>query len=559
MASIKAEGTAQKHVLLVRGEIEKLLPNPMDTISPVVPKTDKQWRELERIKPRESGWRYSRKAGQLCVQFENPILWDDVQQAFYDGLVKGGAHDSPFITKWDKKRAADKSAEGDSVGENTTGHKKGDVIVGTTRLLTKTSKMGCYSWNLPAGPLKYNGCCPGANMAFSIKGMKADGYRKYKEDELSELERMAHAVHASTQMASGYQSAIPTDPEEIKRKFICNGCYAMKGAYGNPSVITIMQWRYRWLRGFAIPSGQFVDAMVTAITMARAHSRKELKRVAKKGDPRKLAAVPHPDYFRIHDSGDMYTPEYFEQWLAVCKHKKMRDVHFWAPSRIWTSISMAEDLQHLIDTKKIPTNLCLRPSGLFFDGPEPHVPGLSGGTSSSGITFKVRRDGKVSLDITSTGPNTWGCPAYLPEVVGGGALEKLYKPPKEKKAPKKNPCCRMNPARQSLDMESYAMFPDVDDATPEEGDKVFYDAMYDKKKKRFIVDPATGRPMVANKTNIKKHPNATVEKSQAFQAAGSCTVARDPKHAAECRVCWGTSGHKRSRFMKSLPVVYGKH
>jgi len=538
MAGKKAEGTAQKHVLLVRREIEKLLPNPMDTISPVVPDTAAQWKRLKEIPNQGHGWRYVQKAGHLCIQFENPILWDDVQQAFYDGLVKGGAHDSPFIAKWEAKRAKDKSSEGDAIGENTTGHKKGDVIVGTTRFLTRTSKMGCYSWNLPAGPPKFGGCCPGANMAFHVPGLG-------KVDPLARV-KMVNAIKRATRRAgSEFAASIPTNPAEIHKRFICNGCYAMKGAYGNPSVITIMQWRYRWLRGFALPSGMFVDTMVKAITMSRLKSAKERSKA--QGNPHKLAAIPHPDYFRIHDSGDMWSPEYLDAWMEVCRHPKMRDVHFWAPSRVWTTAAMVRDLERLIATGRLPKNLSLRPSGLFFDGPDPVVSGLDGGTSSSTITFEVKRGGKITLDITATGPQTWGCPAYLPEVVGGGALPKVPKAVKE------------NPARQAFSAKSYAMYPPIDDATPESKDKVFYDALFDKRTDRFIIDPATGRPMVANATNKKKYPKASVEKSQAFQAAGSCSVARDPKHAEECRVCWGTTGHKRSKRIKKLPVVYGKH
>jgi len=539
MAGKKAESTAQRHVLLVRKEIEKLLPNPMDTVSPKVPETDTEWKKLNAIPSQGHGWRYVKKAGHLCIKFEQPILWHDVQQAFYEGLRKGGvtSEDSEFMAKWEdhKKTSGD---TGESVGENPKGHKRGDVIVGTTRFLTRTSKMGCYSWNLPAGPPKHDGCCPGSAMAFYVKGLG--------ENVMSGV-RMKNAIRNATKYTIGYQSTIPNSVSEIRRRFICNGCYAMKGAYGNPSVITIMQWRAMWLKDFALPTGAFGQAMEQAIRLAQVQSIKERARA--KGDPRKLAAIPHPDYFRIHDSGDMFSEQYLQEWINVCK--RMKDIHFWAPSRVWTTAAMSRSVQDII-TRRLPSNLCLRPSGLFFDGPDPVIPGLAGGTSSSKIEFRTKGK-KISLDITATGPDTWGCPAYLPEVIGGGALPTPYRAPK-KKEPKANPV-----RKQAYDVEAYAMYPKVDDATPERKDMMFVKALWDKKTKRFIIDPSTGRPMVSNKDNRKLYPDAEEVRAQSFQAAGSCSVARDPNHAAECRVCWGTTGDKKSKAMKKLPVVYGKH
>lgn len=580
---MKAENTAQPHVLLVRTEIEALLPNPMDTITPVLPKTEAQWKDAERHPLQGHGWRYERHRGNVYFLFETPILSEDVAWAMYRGMVAGGftAQDSPFIARMEGKKAT--QPLGDAVGQNLDGHKSGDIIMGRSRLLVETTKMGCYSWNLPAGPLRFGGACPGANMAFDV-------------DRVSQIDPMAgvrvrNAVRRAKTYAVGkYEAAVPKRNADIARRFICNGCYAMKNSYGNPSTIVGMAWKRLWLRGFALPTGQFVPAMVGAIQVARQKCRKARKRAG--NDPRALASIAHPDFFRIHDSGDFFSREYLEAWLDICR--ALPDVHFWAPSRIWTTASLARDLERIIAQGKLPKNLALRPSGLFFDGPEPNVPGLAGGTSSGQIVFEVKR-GRIHLDIASTGPKTWGCPAYLPEVMGGGALplkltdrELLLKDAihafgqasiegskgnytllitgeesirgktvdeLRSKFDRRMAGRKSNPVRK----QSYAMYPPIDDATLEDPRYIFYDALFDPKTQRFIIDQRTGRPVVATKAAMAKHPGAVVTKAQAYQAAGACSVARDPKQATECRVCWGTSGDKRSKPMKGLPVVYGKH
>jgi hypothetical protein len=341
-----------------------------------------------------------------------------------------------------------------------------------------------------------------------------------------------------------FASSLPGGIEEAIDRFVCNGCYAMKGAYGNPSVISVMEWRRKWLEQFALPSGKFETIMEFCIRLAQYKSRKALR---KRGvmTPEQIASVPHPNYFRIHDAGDFFDKKYFEAWLRVCR--KMKDIHFWAPTRMWIHESNRKWLNEAIKAGKIPPNLALRPSGLFFDGPEPFIAGLSSGTSSSNITFRVERGGKIKLDIQASDQNAWGCPAYMPQQIGGGAVSKKKAVPKSKE-PKPNPA-----------QQSYAMYPPIDESTPENKDFVFYQALVDRKTGRYIIDPGTGRPMTATQKNVKAHPGSIIQAAQTFQAAGSCSVARDPNHAQECRVCWGTTGDKRAPSMKSLPVVYAKH
>lgn len=88
------------------------------------------------------------------------------------------------------------------------------IAINNVSALTETSKMGCYSWNLPAGPAKLGGTCPASGLGFMYS-------------TIGELERAQKALR---------------DPETVIRpqSFICNGCYALKAAYGNPSNIFFM-------------------------------------------------------------------------------------------------------------------------------------------------------------------------------------------------------------------------------------------------------------------------------------------------------------------------------
>lgn len=612
--SAKGESTAQPHVLIVRKELERLLPDPMDTITPIVPAPgdEKGWdaalKELRRIEKTTpgKGWRFSDRkpgggVGMLACRFDVPIQWMDVEAAMIRAMRNAGytAATSRMIAAHEQGKSISES--GDGVGKSTKGHKPGDIIAGHMELLTRTSKMGCYSWNIPAGPVKYGGSCPGANMLFDTKGIGLPG-----TDPLSGVRAMAALRRSKNRALAQYAKEVPLDQKDALQRFICNGCYALKGSYGNPSTILSMTWKKVWLKKFALPTGQFRSIMVQAITMSRRKVTKERKKAK---TPEKLAAIPHPDYFRIHDAGDFWSSAYLNEWFEICR--MLPDVHFWAPTRIWTATSTAKWLERMVANDAIPKNLSLRPSGLFFDAPEPQVPGLDGGTSSNSITFNVR-SGRIRLDIHATGEETWGCPAYLPEVIGGGAAKttltdkqileakgkrvfgakgfqiegrrnayvmhvmpalKKYEGTFKAKEIKGKTIEELDAKldrvlaqlagviqeNPTVPKQAYAMYPKIDDATLERKDYVFYDALYDKKAKRFIIDPETGRPMRATRENMKAHPSAIVLKSQAYQAAGSCSVARDPHKAAECRVCWGTSAGKRKKTMKRLPVVYGKH
>jgi hypothetical protein len=506
-------------------------------------------------------------------------------------LVRGGLVGTLFdryMTYGDIRRAM-RQAKTQTISEAAA---EDAVFLMQVGLLTNTSKMGCFSWNLPAGPEAHGGTCPGAQLAFYL-----DPEGKDKSDAI------AIAIERSKSHAAEQLRAEVPDAKEAVQRFICNGCYAMKNCYGTPSMVTIMEWRRAWLMGWAMPRRMFVPTMVGIIRMSQIASKKKMRRAG--SDPFALAEATHPDYFRIHDAGDMINEEYLDSWIEICE--RMPAINFWAPTRIWAHGQMAVVLEDRIRRGKIPKNLALRPSGLFFDSPAPQIPGVSGGSSSNVVSFRVDR-GKIKTSIKGAVGESWVCPAYLPTTIGGGALPsvmtvaKAAKPLSEDRKnrllavmepfveiPKKGTVFdKVKGAAKKLKAEdkqkvieyatmlmaeqngqtgrssnpaqqAFAMYPPYDAATPASKNDVFYDGVYNPRKKAFVINPNTGRPVHATEKTLSEHPGTIAVKVQEFQAAGACTVARDPNHASACRVCWGTTNDRRDGNMKSLPIVYGKH
>jgi hypothetical protein len=576
---VNAEETAQSHIIKMRPLVRAILPNPM--MGPELPNIDRDGgfdlsafkmadrEELAAQRPRGRkpyGWRFvvARK-GMLGTLFDRFVSYGDIRTV---------------LRKIDAKQIS-------------SGLPDGARFLGQTAFLTNTSKMGCYSWNLPAGPEAHGGSCPGAQLAFYLD---PDGADKTRSIEAAIRRSRSHA-------AEQLRAEVP-DVHEAVRRFVCNGCYALKGCYGNPTMIVVMEWRRMWLMDWALPRRTFIPTMIAAIKLSARDSRKDMRKAGT--DPFALASSTHPDYFRIHDAGDYINEEYFDSWLEICE--RLPSINFWSPTRIWAHGHMAAVLEDRIRRGKIPKNLALRPSGLFFDAPGPTINGVAGGASSNIVSFHVGR-GKIKTTIKGATGDAWVCPAYLPSIVGGGALparmtlataakplgedrkkrlldfmaqfgavvpgkgtlyDKVKAGAKTLNAQQRE--LVINYARLLADeqadqgkrkpnprQQSFAMYPPYDAATPSNKDDVFYDGVYDPRKRQFVIDSSTGRPLQATGKTLANHPGTVAVKVQQFQAAGACAVARDPNHASACRVCWGTTNNRRTDRMRSLPIVYSKH
>lgn len=259
--------------------------------------------------------------------------------------------------------------------------------------LTRTSKMGCYSFNLPAGPPEFGGACPASGIGFLYR------QEKHKHE---------HGAKETFEYPD-WEQFVPNKAEELdtrvhtitKQKWICNACYALKGNYAYTSNVIGQLVKLGMVKKMLQPGGwkgrDFASYMLEAIEWGRKKSMKELRTTP----AQLLHHIPHPDYFRIHDAGDFFREEYWYQWVAVMD--ALPDVHFWAPTRMW---ALKKPLRYLL-AGPIAGNLALRPSALHFGDPAPTVTGLAKGASSA-------QPDKVP-------PTVWSCPAYDQEHLYGGS------------------------------------------------------------------------------------------------------------------------------------------
>lgn len=98
-------------------------------------------------------------------------------------------------------------------------------------------------------------------------------------------------------------------------------------------------------------------------------------------------------FFRVHDSGDLFSPEYTRLWIRICRN--CPDVHFWFPTRSWRApwIDVIRELAAI-------ANVTVRPSALRFDDPAPEIDGLHAGSTAarSGYTCPSHEQGNKCLE-----------------------------------------------------------------------------------------------------------------------------------------------------------------
>jgi len=310
-----------------------------------------------------AGLTYETRAGMRRVALQRPITGDD----YYNALL--AAYGLIGIT-------------GRAAREKITTKRGEHVKIGSFSVLTETSKMGCYSFNLPAGPVFQGGTCPASELGFM---MQTD----------AELAKQQKRLSVSESIDVG--------------DFICNGCYAIKGCYGNPSMVFMMGLRKKLVQDW-MAEGTFVERMVAAIDGARGRSRKRMSK-ARKANRWK---IPHPDFFRIHDAGDMFSPAYTRAWFDVCE--ALPDVNFWAPTRMWAlSGGTMREVR-----RGVPANLALRPSALHFGEAPPRV--IYAGSARAAIGGEAAPGIAAGSGSGPTPPRrAWECPAYEHVTRGGGA------------------------------------------------------------------------------------------------------------------------------------------
>lgn len=158
---------------------------------------------------------------------------------------------------------------------------------------------------------------------------------------------------------------------------ICDTCYAGKGFYRMPSVVNAQSARFTWTReSMRSASGRiaWVNTLYRAIYQTR-----ELGEV----------------YFRVHDSGDMFSPSYAACWVELCV--RLPKVKFWIPTRAWQQprrdnllhvMSESDGVMAQLVTMASLPNVTVRPSALNFGDVAPKVAGLHAGTTADSQTAR---------------------------------------------------------------------------------------------------------------------------------------------------------------------------
>jgi len=147
---------------------------------------------------------------------------------------------------------------------------------------------------------------------------------------------------------------------------ICDDCYADPkhgGRYGCRNVQNAQHARFQWtVESMRTADGrqQWIEYMAAAIRLSRCQ------------------------YFRVHDSGDMFSVAYVECWLTVCS--QMPDVQFWIPTRAWQQpagpLPVFDPLLNTLRKLASLPNVTVRPSALNFGDHPSVVPGLHAGTAA---------------------------------------------------------------------------------------------------------------------------------------------------------------------------------
>lgn len=206
------------------------------------------------------------------------------------------------------------------------------VTITKFSLFTKTSKMRCASFSLPAGPPKLGGTC----------------------------------VHSNVKK-------LVADPD----MFICYSCYASSGNYRMANVQLSQAVRKHFVLE-SLKQGKLVDDLANALEVYFSRPRYGKIEFMADGKKRSQEYDVNLNYFRIHDSGDMAWAgaAYYRAWCEVAA--QFPTVKFWAPTRDWPSAKWAK-----IMAGSRPKNFIIRPSALHYhiDAP-PSLLGLDAGTSS---------------------------------------------------------------------------------------------------------------------------------------------------------------------------------
>jgi hypothetical protein len=304
----------------------------------------------------------------------------------------------------------------------------GDGKSEQTRLLSWTSKMGTPSFSLPAGAPSSSGSCPGATAGQTIVPREK--------------------LLAASRGVTAYTGA----PVRVQQA-ICQTCYATGGRYGTGAIqlkqVLAYIWSIRthqtdaWFEAmrYAI---EFADYVLCGGEHNDTQYRAENPRTQVPGLPDIAAMGATYRFFRIHDSGDFFSPTYLKAWKRISEwfspenhparaawlrergrspdeiRKNHGPIVFWAPSRIWATSTGVRDVETVNGHGS--RNLIIRPSAYHFNERLPELGrGWARGSVSyalnqkPGCTSKNAKGDCASFDSPRRPPSDpydWDCQTY---------------------------------------------------------------------------------------------------------------------------------------------------
>lgn len=152
---------------------------------------------------------------------------------------------------------------------------------------------------------------------------------------------------------------------------VCEGCYALKGAYAWNNTQKALEKRYQ-----SLADVRWVNSMAL------------------------LISKQSPDYFRWHDSGDIQSVDHLKKIVDVCKLTP--NTKHWLPTREY---KLVEDYINLHGS--LPSNLVVRLSAHKVNFPAPYKLAKRLGCQTS----EVRDDGNFTCPSSSTDNECRDCRA----------------------------------------------------------------------------------------------------------------------------------------------------
>jgi len=267
-------------------------------------------------------------------------------------------------------------------------------VMTRTSLLANVTKMKCPSFSLPAGSPTFGGSCPGAKQGMTIESPQALNIDSDGKQLIRELTKPPKTRAAAPKMTA----------EKWYATAVCQHCYAVAGNYQYFSKQLGQLVIYAWTQQ-AVKNGTFVPALVEAIERSPFHQSDPRER-------RHLEAWGYKRVFRLHDSGDFYSPQYVAAWKTIADHflpgkGSGTPTIFWAPTRLWAAGTARNWLKLIGPAGNLRTNnLVVRPSAFNTNQrcPTPVLGEVAGSTVHVG-------EAEAERELQAEGIFDYVCPA----------------------------------------------------------------------------------------------------------------------------------------------------